>query len=58
MFFLPRRFRHIELDEFVIITNLIHGIIIILVNRRGTARGFCFIVVDITRRTPAVNHLH
>ena len=42
--FLPRRFRHIELDEFVII----------FVKRRGTARGFSFIVVDITRRAPIV----
>ena len=35
--FLLRRFRHIELDEFIIIPNLINGIFIIFVKRRGTA---------------------
>ena len=34
---LSPRFRHIELDEFVIMPNHIHGIIIISANRRGTA---------------------
>jgi len=34
---LPRRFRHIELDEFVIMPNHVHGIIVISADRMGTA---------------------
>ena len=34
---LPRRFRHIELGEFVVMPNHIHGIIFIVDDRRGTA---------------------
>jgi len=50
--FLHRRFRNSELDEFGIIPNFIHGIIIIFVNRRGTAGDIHNNDVESSRREP------
>jgi len=50
---LPRRFRHIELDEFVIMPNHIHGIIIISADRsRGTADEVYDNDAESSRRAP------
>ena len=38
---IPDHFKHIELDEFVVMPNHIHGIIIINDNRRDTACFSC-----------------
>ena len=49
---LPRRFKHVELIEFVIMPNHVHGIIVIIDERRGTAEGAHNANASLTRRAP------
>ncbi len=53
---LPQRFRHIRLDEFVIMPNHIHGIIVIVndAGSRGAAEGPGDLSLDSTRCAPTI----
>ena len=48
---LPRRFRQVELGEFVVMPNHVHGIIVIL-DGRGTAEDIPDSIEEPTRRAP------
>lgn len=49
---LARRFKHVELIVFIIMPNHMHGIIVIIDERRGTAEGVPNSNPSLTRRAP------
>jgi REP element-mobilizing transposase RayT len=49
---LPRRFKHVELPQFVIMPNHVHGIIMIIEERRGTAEDSLNPDPEMSRRAP------
>ena len=53
---LPHRFPHIQLDEFIVMPNHIHGLILIIDPGRGTAANNEDKDIKITHRAPAANH--